>query len=90
MTKCHRKIYFDGPDFSRERITGSTRDKKGNYRKAALRGKWANYLKTNSRDRKQYTEKEMNGLFEWMEKTKITSTELESIIKTNENKNKVH
>ena len=85
--KMSSAIYFDGPDFSRERITGLTKDKKGKlYRKAALRQKWVNYMKTNSRDQKQYTEKEMNVLFEWIEKTKFTLPELDSIVKTNDSK----
>ena len=85
--KMSSAIYFDGPDFSRERITGLTKDKKGKlYKKAALRQKWVDYMKTNSRDQKQYTEKEMNVLFEWIENTKFTLPELDSIIKTNDSK----
>ena len=74
--KMSSAIYFDGPDFSKARM----------YRKAILRQKWVDYLKANSINQKHYTKKEMEGLFDWITKTRLSETELDTIIKTNDNK----
>ena len=85
--KLSSAIYFDGPDFSRKRITNLTRDNSGKlYRKAQLRQAWVKYMKNNSQNRRQYTKAEMEHLFAWVAKTRYTNAELQKIIEINDKK----
>jgi hypothetical protein len=74
-------IYFDGPDFSRDRITDLTKEKSGRmYAKALLRQKWAAYLKEKNKDRQPYTKEEMQSLFHWISNTAVHTEHLKLII----------
>jgi hypothetical protein len=82
--KMSSAIYFDGPDFSRARITNLTKERSGKmYIKARLRQNWVNYLKTNSSHMKVYTDKEKDNLFAWITAQKYTIEDLDTIIRKN-------
>ena len=82
--KMSSAIYFDGPDFSKARITNLTKQKNGkSYIKARLRKKWVDYLKSNNRKRKLYTEEEKTDLFEWISKQSYSSEEYDEIVAVN-------
>jgi hypothetical protein len=84
--KLSSAIYFDGPDFSSDRIANLTKDKTGKlYKKARLREDWVNYMHDNSLAQKQKSKDEMESLFNWIRTTRYNSKDLVEIIKTNEN-----
>jgi hypothetical protein len=56
------------------------------YIKAMLRQKWVTFLKTNSRQRKEFMEEEMVKLFAWITDSRYTTEELDKMIETNGNK----
>lgn len=82
--KMSSAIYFDGPDFSRQRITNLTKDKSGKlYLKARLRQKWVDYLKENSKLWNDCSMEEMGDLFAWISEQRYTTDELDKIIEKN-------
>ena len=82
--KMSSAIYFDGPDFSRARITNLTKDRSGKmYIKARLRQEWVNYLKNNNTHVKVYSEQEKKDLFEWVTTQRYTVQDLDAIIEKN-------
>ena len=81
LDKMSSAMYFDGPDFSRARITNLTRQKNGKlYVKAILRQKWVSYLKGNSRARKGYTKGEQEDLFTWVSTQRFNPEQLDLIV----------
>lgn len=83
--KMSSAIYFDGPDFSRDRITNLTKEKTGRlYKKAGLRKNWVSYMRSNSKVRHRKTDVEMESLFKWVKCTRYTEHDLLSIIKAND------
>ena len=82
--KLSSAIYFDGPDFSRQRITNLTTDKSGKmYVKARLRQKWVDYLNENSKLWKDCSLEEMEDHFAWISKQRYTTDQLDEIIAKN-------
>jgi hypothetical protein len=82
--KLSSAIYFDGPDFSRQRITNLTKDKSGKmYVKARLRQKWVDYLNKNSKLWKDCSLEEMGDLFAWISKQRYTTVQLDEIVTKN-------
>jgi hypothetical protein len=85
--KMSSAMYFDGPDISRARITNLTREKSGRpYIKARLRAKWVNYLKDNSRQKREFTKEKKVDLFAWITDCKFSTDQLDAIITRNDNK----
>jgi hypothetical protein len=63
--------YFGGPHFSKQRITRlTTRQQNGakNKKAALLIQQWAVHLKKENNNQKQFTEKEMEELFDRYQK----------------------
>jgi hypothetical protein len=65
--KISSAIYFDGPNFSKQRIANLTRQQNGAmYHKAYLRQRWVKFMKEKNENRKLYTKAEMEKLFDWI------------------------
>ena len=83
--KMSSAIYFDGPYFSRARITNLTKQKGGKmYIKARLRTKWVQYLKEKSKLWIDYTEIQMNDLFAWISNKRYTTEQLDLLVARND------
>jgi hypothetical protein len=85
--KMSSAIYFDGPNFSKQRITNLTRQQNGAmYHKAYLRQRWVKFIRDNNVNRKQYTKSEMDKLFDWITQNRFSHKMLKKIIKDNDGK----
>jgi AAA domain len=83
--KMSSAIYFDGPNFSKQRVTSLTRQQNGAmYHKAYLRQRWVKFMKENNENRKRYTKDEMEQLFEWITEKRFNNETLMKTIKRND------
>jgi hypothetical protein len=74
-------IYFDGPDFSKARVTNLTREKSGNmYKKAMLRKKWVTYMKQRNHQKQPYTTEQIQHLIDWITTKSVSDDDLKKII----------
>jgi hypothetical protein len=79
--KLSSSIYFDGPNFCRQRMVNLTIGGNNNmYRKAALRRDWVTYLKGNSDSGTRWTEEALVEIFEWASTTRISNKMLKELV----------
>jgi PIF1-like helicase len=89
--KLSSAIYFDGPHFSRRRFEKLTmKNDKEMYKKAKLRKDWVEYLRQHEVQKGQWTEQEMEELFEWTNKTQISNDDLNAIILNHSTNHQTH